>query len=567
MNHIFTAHYRLVLLVSAIITLFYNRPFFHKLTQAFPLEKGYTAVVAAAGRVLFLATALVFSLLAGSRTTKPFLIIAIISAAAGNYFMTAYGVVIDTTMWQNMLQTDAQEAAGLMNLSFAFQFVLLGLVPAMLIARWKLPIISFKREVLSKAITVVSILILAGSTLFAFSANFSSFFREYKPIRYYANPLYSFYSGIKLAMDSSQESRPETISEVSMDAKMGHMEHRAELDERPERELVVLVIGESARADHFQLNGYGRETNPELSKLDNLVSFTNFTSCGTTTAVSVPCMFTLSDRHEFNDEDIYTYENALDVLKRRNVNILWRDNNSSSKGVADRVEYQNFRDPALNPTCKDECLDDGLLLGLQDYVDAHKTGDILIILHQIGSHGPEYFKRYPKDSEHFTPVCKTSKLGDCGSDEITNADHFLAQVVRFIQKNDMHFEAGMVYLSDHGESLGENGIYLHGMPFAIAPKAQKHVAAIVWGGTYFDYSIDALKANRDQPYTQDAVYCMLLSLFEVETKSCPSDKRILLTPSKIELEQQAIERAQEEAVKPAAGAKSPEAPAAAHPAE
>ncbi|MCB0321558.1 MAG: sulfatase-like hydrolase/transferase, partial [Bdellovibrionales bacterium] len=234
----------------------------------------------------------------------------------------------------------------------------------------------------------------------------------------------------------------------------------------------------------------------------------------------------------YSDSGAKQRENALDVLKRHGVNILWRDNNSSSKGVADRVEFQDFRTPDHNPVCDIECRDEGMLFGLEDYIDSHPVGDVLIILHPMGSHGPEYYKRYPAAKEFFRPTCKTNELANCSHEELVNTydntirytDDFLKKVIDFIDSKYPEQETAMFYIGDHGESLGENGLYLHGMPFMVAPSAQTHVPAMVWTGKNFDFPIESIAKNKLNSYSHDNIYCTLLSVFEVQTSDCkPED--------------------------------------------
>jgi lipid A ethanolaminephosphotransferase len=294
-------------------------------------------------------------------------------------------------------------------------------------------------------------------------------------------------------------------------------------------ELVILVVGETARADHFSLNGYQRNTNPRLSVEANLISFSNIHSCGTSTAISVPCMFSYSAHDGFDVKSARNTENGLDLLQKAGVNVLWRDNNSDSKGVADRVPFQNFRSAPLNPACDEECRDIGMLDGLQAYIDG-KSGDILIVLHQMGSHGPAYHRRYPAEFEKFTPACQSNELADCTQDEIINAydntilytDYFLSQVIALLKANSPKYEAAMFYVSDHGESLGESGIYLHGMPYSFAPEAQTHVPVIAWIGPSSDIDYAQSLALRDQANSHDVVFDTLLAVFEVTTELLPA---------------------------------------------
>ncbi|MDX1801501.1 MAG: sulfatase-like hydrolase/transferase, partial [Marinobacter sp.] len=292
------------------------------------------------------------------------------------------------------------------------------------------------------------------------------------------------------------------------------------------RELMIMVVGETARADRFSLNGYERDTNPELAK-DNVISFTDFWSCGTSTAVSVPCMFSVYGQSDYDQKKAESTENALDILARTGVNVLWLDNNSDSKGVADRLTYRDFKTPENNPECNDEeCRDTGMLTNLQQYIDSHPKGDILVVLHQMGNHGPAYYKRYPKEFEKYTPVCQTNQLEDCSKEAINNAydnailytDYFLSKAIDLLKRNTPAFETGLFYLSDHGESLGEFDVYLHGLPLFIAPDAQRHVPAIMWFSDNFSgVNVKALRASKDREMNQDWVFHTLLGLFDVST--------------------------------------------------
>ena len=220
-------------------------------------------------------------------------------------------------------------------------------------------------------------------------------------------------------------------------------------------------------------------------------------------------------------------ENLLDVLRHAGVNVLWLDNNSDSKGVALRSEYQNYRSKDKNPVCDEECRDVGMLSNLQDYIDSHPKGDIFIVLHQMGNHGPAYFKRYPAEFEKFQPTCQSNELGKCTREEIGNAydnailytDYFLGQVIGFLKKNNARFETALFYVSDHGESLGENGLYLHGLPRGMAPETQTHIPAIMWfGANYHDVDQAVLRKRTSKHFTHDSVMPTVLGLMEIGTK-------------------------------------------------
>jgi lipid A ethanolaminephosphotransferase len=317
------------------------------------------------------------------------------------------------------------------------------------------------------------------------------------------------------------------ITPVGLDAAIPHSDAH--------RELTTLVIGETVRADRLSLNGYAKKTTPLLEK-ENVISFTNMHSCGTSTAVSVPCMFSMYTKNEYDDEKGRTVENLLDVLSHAGIHVLWRDNNSDSKGVALRVQHEDYKSPDINPDCDVECRDDGMLVGLQDYIDTRPEGDILIVLHQMGNHGPAYYKRYPQSFEIFTPVCRTNNLDKCNEEEINNAydnailytDYFLSKVISLLKQNMDQFETAMFYMSDHGESLGESGVYLHGLPYFMAPDTQTHVASVLWfGDNYDEINIESVKQKADRDFSHDNLFHTVLGLMEVETDVYNKDLDII----------------------------------------
>ena len=239
-------------------------------------------------------------------------------------------------MIRNAVQTNFAESADLFSPRLAIYVLVLGVLPCVLIARARVSYRPLKFEILAKLKTAGICIIIIAALLFGFSKYYASFFREHKILRSYANPGYWIYSGVKFAAKSKKQgSQP--LMQIAMDA------HIDENSTSPKK-LVVVVVGEAARADRFSLNGYERDTNPLLAKEQGVVSLSNTHSCGTSTAQSVPCMFSLLNREEFSVEKANEEQNVLDVLNRTNdVAILWRDNNSDSKGVALRVKYEDFK--------------------------------------------------------------------------------------------------------------------------------------------------------------------------------------------------------------------------------
>lgn len=511
-----TSRGTLILLTALFIVLFDNYSFFNNVIKVYPFSQSSGFLISVF--VIFCCfLVILFSLFSSRYTLKPFLIFSILTAAAIAFFANTYQIIIDETMIQNIIETNISESADLVSPRLFIFISLLGLIPTWLIYRVKLKPVTVKKHFVTTFIRIVLALIIIVICLFSFSNFYTSFFRENKPLRYYTNPTYAFYSVGKY-FGQKIDSGKEPFKQIGLDAKKAAGTQG--------RKLAIVVVGEAARADHFSLNGYSRETNPQLEK-ENIINFSNMYSCGTTTAISVPCMFSQLDRDNYSDKKAKSRENVLDVLKHGGVKILWRDNNSSSKGVADRVDYQNYRNSKTNPICNDECRDVGMLVGLQDYIDSQNQGDILIVLHQMGNHGPAYYRRYPREFEKFIPVCKTNQIERCTPAEVGNAydnsilytDYFLTKTIDLLKQNDEVFQTALIYMSDHGESLGESGLYLHGLPYFMAPDAQKHVGALMWFGKQSKQLIDTTKLKQvaNNKFSHDNLFHTLLGLMQIET--------------------------------------------------
>lgn len=508
---------KLIIYVAAFILLFGNITFFSNVLDVYPFSIKNSLFLLSLAVVFGGVTIFLLSLLCYKKTVKPVLIIVLLVSSSAAYFMDSYNIIIDDLMIDNIVNTDAGESLDLLSLRQILYLIFLGIVPSIFIYKSNIVYGSYKASFMSKAKILGLSVVVVVSTILVFGDFYASFFREHKTLRFYANPAYYMYSAVKYS-DKFVASVALPLKAIAMDAKIP--------PSNVDRELIILVVGETARADHFSLNGYDKKTNPYLEK-KNVTSFTNFWACGTSTAVSVPCMFSIHDRSSYNKSEADSTENVLDILQRAGVNVLWLDNNSDSKGVAVRVPYESYKSSDINPICDIECRDVGMLEKLQTYVADHPVGDIFIVLHQMGNHGPAYYKRYPKEFEKFTPTCQTNQLEKCTSEEISNTydnailytDFFLSEVIGFLEKNDDNFESAMLYMSDHGESLGENNLYLHGLPYFIAPDAQKHVPVIMWFGENFvnEINIESLKGNIHNEYSHDNLFSTLLGIMEVET--------------------------------------------------
>jgi len=506
----------LILLGSGFLTVGFNYRLFRATAIAFPPSVDHVLFLASLGVVLFGVHVILLTVLSSRVLIKPLLGVWILIAATVAYFADRYGTIIDDAMILNLLRTDSGEVMDLITPELLFRVVSLGCLPVALF--WKIRVVrtSLGRVILHKMVLLGGAVVLIAASLFSFSAEYATFFRQYKSIRFYSNPVYPVYSLVGAALESIEAPHDGALIRMADDAGI--------VEDGSKPELMIVVVGETARADHFSLYGYPRQTNPELLKLQNeLFVFDHVESCGTSTAVSVPCMFSLTDRADFNIDTAEHTENVLDILQRTGVDVLWRDNNSDSKGVALRVPYESFKTSDLNPDCNGECRDVGMLSGLQSWID-DRHGDGLVVLHQMGNHGPAYSRRYPPDFEQFIPACQNNDLSACKDEAIVNAydnailytDWFLVQVIRLLRDNADRFEVAMLYVSDHGESLGERGIYLHGMPFAIAPEAQTHVPALLWFGSLEYVNSTLLRQQVHEATSHDAISDTLLEYFEVK---------------------------------------------------
>ncbi|MEG0065831.1 MAG: phosphoethanolamine--lipid A transferase [Pseudomonas sp.] len=487
------------------------------------------ALRVAFGAMIFAAFNIVLTFLAFRRVLKPVLILLFLISASVAYFMSQYGVLIDAGMLRNFAETNVTEVRDLLSLKLLAYIVFLGVVPSWIL--WKVPVDyrRWHRELFSKVIVSFASVAVIGGVALANYQGLSSLFRNHHELRLMLVP--SNYIGA-----SAGYLREQVASAQQPFVKIGEDAQRDVASQNhPRKSLTVLVVGESARAENFGILGYDRDTTPTLDKEAGLIAFTDVHSCGTETAVSVPCMFSNMGRKNYDASKAKNEEGLLDVLKRAGIDVIWRDNQSGCKDTCNRVTVQNvsnLKDPTL--CANSECRDEILLQGLQGFID-HLDKDTVLVLHQMGSHGPEYFKRYPKEYEHFTPVCESNALNNCSRESIVNGydntlvytDHVLSSLIDVLRSNQDKVDTAMLYLSDHGESLGEYNLFLHGTPYMLAPEQQKHVAMLAWFSDSYQksYSVDThcLQMTRDKPLSQDNLFHSMLGLLEVHSSVYQQD--------------------------------------------
>jgi lipid A ethanolaminephosphotransferase len=516
---------------AAFLATAANVPFWSRLVYAAPIDSVSSALFLAS--VLFALVALFhagLTLVSFRGLLKPVAIAALLIAALCGYFMNAYGVVIDRELIQSALETDAAEVGELVTGHFLAYVLLLGVLPSLLIARTPLRLAPPLREAAGRAVAVLGSLALCGGLVAAQFKHFALVGREHGDLRRVLNPVGPVQAALRYYA-SSRHGGPSRLVRVGMDAR------RAVPVGRGRRSLTVLVVGETARAANFSLNGYSRPTNPLLSALP-IVNFSRMRSCGTATATSLPCMFS-PDGSDAPSRDAEHREGLLDVLQRAGISVLWRDNNSGCKHTCDRVPSELRAELARSAGCTGgECYDAVLLSGLQDRIDS-LNGDGLIVLHQQGSHGPAYFKRSPASHKRFLPECSGANLQRCSREAIANAydnsilytDWFLARLIGILQANAAQLDTALWYVSDHGESLGERGIYLHGLPLRIAPDEQTHVPMILWfsepSRRRLGLDTACLERSSAVPHSHDELFHSMLGLFGVSTSVYRAERDLL----------------------------------------
>lgn len=521
----------LAALASVWITAFANWPLWRALTAFAEMTTLRGAVTLAV--FFIMVAALIFILLAPLAwrwSIKPVIALFLLSAATGAYFMGAYGVVIDTTMMMNVLNTDPREVRDLLSINMLFSLLMLAVLP--IIWLWCMPLAParFQHQLGRNMLGLLAALLVMGLTGFALFADLSATMRNHKPLRYLVNPVNSYYALGRLAWES-QAKRKGPIQPIGLDAKLAARPAGA----KPP--LLLLVIGETARASSFSLNGYARPTNPELQKL-SVVSFRNVSSCGTSTATSLPCMFSHLGREDYNARPA-DYEDLVDLLERTGLAVFWLDNQSGCKTLCDRIPNAHTdtsvpgaapRPPGLcsgNGECLDGAMQHGLEARLAALPAERRARGVVLVLHQMGSHGPAYSSRSPADRKPFLPECTTNVLQQCDPQQLINAydnsiaytDHVLAGNIAWLKQQTAAYEPTLFYVSDHGESLGENNLYLHGLPYALAPRVQTHVPFIVWmpprPGESSSAALDCLNKKRDLELSHDNLFHMVLGMMGI----------------------------------------------------
>ncbi|MBP2171244.1 lipid A ethanolaminephosphotransferase [Erwinia toletana] len=474
--------------------------------------------------VLICAFTLIFNLLALPWIRKPLLILLILASAAANYFMFSFGTVIDTNMVQNVFETDAQEALALFNTRYLTWMTLMGVLPALLlcmvrITRHRPWWFGLALRAVSSTGALLVILLVAA----LFYKDYASVIRNNKGLVKMITPA-NIISGSGHYIHDRWFAGDQSLVRIGLDARKGPL-----ISASRKKTLVVFVLGETARAENFSLGGYARETNPQL-KQQQVIYYPHASSCGTETAISVPCMFSNMPRVDYDASLARHQEGLMDVMAHAGVNVLWRENDGGCKGACDRVPHTDMTRWTLPDQCRDGyCLDGALLHRLNNYIDSIKD-DSVIVLHQMGSHGPAYYLRYPPAMRKFTPTCDSNQIQDCDHQALINTydnsllytDSMLSDTINLLKSYSDKYNVALIYLSDHGESLGEHGMYLHGTPYVFAPSQQTHIPFLLWMSPDYAHTFGINQQCLQQhaasdAVSQDNIFHTLLGMMNIQT--------------------------------------------------
>lgn len=514
------------LIAALFFALVLNALFLLRAWEMIPYDHLHDYLFAASiPLVLASAFYFLFSLAAWPYLRKPLLIVLVFVSAAANYFMHSFGTVIDTNMMQNVFESDPQEASALFSSRYLLWMLLMGMVPVALICgvrirrgpRWWWNLL----QRLTGALGAILVILLMAAL---FYKDYASLIRNNKNLIKMITPA-NIVSGTGHYVDQRYLQGSQALVKIGEDAHKGPF-----ISAATRKTLVVLVVGETARAENFSLGGYARENNPELKK-QQVIYYPNASSCGTETAISVPCMFSNMPRVHYDANLAHHQEGVLDILAHAGVSVLWRENDGGCKGACDRVPHTDMTQWKLPQYCHDGfCQDDVLLHRFDNYV-ASLHNDGIIVLHQMGSHGPAYYQRYPAEFRRFTPTCDSKQIQDCDHQALVNTydnsllytDDMLSRTIDKLKGLSDRFNVALVYLSDHGESLGERGMYLHGAPYLFAPAQQTHIPLLMWmspGYAAANHINEACLRQQaaDAKVSQDNLFYTLLGMFNIQTQ-------------------------------------------------
>lgn len=435
----------------------------------------------------------VFALLAHRRTIKPLAILLTVVSAAATYFIAKYNVAIDSSMVQNTIHTDSTEVGQLLSFQMIPYVVFLMVVPAVIIWRIEISFSPSGRYLLaSLGLASISLCVALVSLYSHYNAIHRAGNVSNKYIVYSLVPINVISSAASVASKSLRNHLRSNSKDKEITASVS----------TPGNLVVVLAIGESSRKRNFSVYGYDRRnTNPVLQATEGLNLLNGFATRGST-------INALREILEKQDIKLPTLVARAGVSTSCYVNYTLYDNCSS-------VGETMVSNCAHAGKCYDEDVIPLLAQNLKSYVSGYR----FVVLHLGGgSHGPSYSNRHPPEFVQFKPTCDDADVANrCTHEQLFNSydntilyvDHVLGKIVQVLEDSDAPYV--FIYLSDHGESLMEDGFLFHGMPPGMAlPAEQAQVPLIV------KTSVPVSIAKRAE-YRQPDVYDTVMDLFSIES--------------------------------------------------
>lgn len=457
---------RSITLISALLSIYtllaYHYPLFKVIVEN--LEGGFNGVIITVGfAVLMLATNFFFYnlLLYLTRTVGKWITaFTLIGDAIMLYFVNTYDVLVTDSMMGNVFNTRYSEASGYFSLSAVLYVVFLGILPATLLILQQIDYKSLKRFGINTGIATATMVAMVAINI----NNFTWIDRHATKLGSLLMPWSYTVNSVRYYNAERKRNQKEILLP---DATITNSR----------KEVVVIIIGESARSQNFSLYGYDKKTNPLLE--NQAVTALTAKSAATYTTAGVKAILD----HKPTDK---LYEILPNYLYRAGVDVVWRTANWGEPPV--HIEkYQKVADLKAAYPDADDGYDGILTVGLKEVVESSAADKVLIVLHTSTSHGPTYYSKYPSEFEHFTPVCTTVEMAKAVPEELINAydntilytDYLVNEVIESM-KSLTDYRSCVMFISDHGESLGENNLYMHGVPMAMAPKEQVEIPFIVW---------------------------------------------------------------------------------------
>jgi lipid A ethanolaminephosphotransferase len=465
---------------------------------------------------------IIFTIFAIPKFEKFFVIINIFIASLASYAAFFYKTLFNYSMFLNIIQTNIGEAKSYLSFPLLLGLIFFCIIPSFFVLKSQIIHPSFFRDILYKILSIfASIIVIVILGLF-FGKQYIFTGRNHHEIKYIIMPTCYLQSIGKYINEKIIPSPQHQI--LGSDAKQ---------IVQNKKNFILLIVGETARSMNYELNGYNKATNQFTRDLD-VISFKDVTSCATCTIESVPCMFSFLGQENFSRSKAHYQDNVLDILKRAGLNILWLENDGGCKGVCDRVDNYNINNIVIDKAkfCSSgPCKDEAFLENLEARINSlkEKSDNNLLVMHIMGSHGPSYHERFFKENAKFYPYCQRGDVQNCTQEELYNVydntilytDYIMSEIIKSLKKYD-NLNTALIYLSDHGESLGEKGLYLHGLPFSIAPIEQKKVPMIFW------LSDNIIKSNKydkvclrkkaqEESFSHDNLPHILLNITNVQT--------------------------------------------------